>query len=83
MSIPNSDLEVEEHNNDIHSQSPHPALKRHDSLDIEAAKFRGHRDQNGTESWRVVLKLAFQSLGVVYGDLGTSPRVFKHLPEWH
>ncbi|KAI3690778.1 hypothetical protein L2E82_48985 [Cichorium intybus] len=71
----------EEEHNDIHSQpvpdpvfseNPHPGLKRRDSLDIEAAKFRGD-DHNATESWRVILKLAFQSLGVVYGDVGTSP----------
>ncbi|KAI3767213.1 hypothetical protein L2E82_17301 [Cichorium intybus] len=89
MSIPcgrtrnfdDTNITEEEEHNDIHSQpvpdpvfseNPHPGLKRRDSLDIEAAKFRGD-DHNATESWRVILKLAFQSLGVVYGDLGTSP----------
>ncbi|KAI3682268.1 hypothetical protein L2E82_49989 [Cichorium intybus] len=72
--------EEDEHNDAVHSrpvpdvfsENPHPGLERRDSLDIEAAKFRGD-DHNATESWRVILKLAFQSLGVVYGDLGTSP----------
>nr|XP_011463380.1 PREDICTED: potassium transporter 6-like isoform X1 [Fragaria vesca subsp. vesca] len=32
-----------------------------------------HRNQVKKESWRTVLTLAYQSLGVVYGDLSTSP----------
>ncbi|XP_059625739.1 potassium transporter 5-like [Cornus florida] len=50
-------------------------LRRHDSLDIESAKIQGHHAHNskGTADWSVILHLAFQSLGVVYGDIGTSP----------
>ncbi|KAI3749256.1 hypothetical protein L2E82_19863 [Cichorium intybus] len=62
--------EEEEHNNDIPLR---PGLRRHDSLDIESAKFNGHHDHHDTEGWRAILKLAFQSIGVVYGDIGTSP----------
>ncbi|MCL7030251.1 hypothetical protein MKW94_013178 [Papaver nudicaule] len=32
-----------------------------------------YRNQVKKESWRTVLTLAYQSLGVVYGDLSTSP----------
>ncbi|KAL6969477.1 hypothetical protein U1Q18_029189 [Sarracenia purpurea var. burkii] len=32
-----------------------------------------HRKEVKKESWRTVLTLAYQSLGVVYGDLSTSP----------
>ncbi|KAE9460570.1 hypothetical protein C3L33_07586, partial [Rhododendron williamsianum] len=49
-------------------------LRRFDSLDIESSKFRSHQNlgAKGAE-WSVILNLAFQSIGVVYGDLGTSP----------
>ncbi|KAG8371346.1 hypothetical protein BUALT_Bualt13G0078200 [Buddleja alternifolia] len=50
-------------------------LRRYDSLDIESGKL-GFRYNRGvvakSEEWAVVLQLAFQSLGVVYGDIGTS-----------
>ncbi|XP_015086650.1 potassium transporter 5-like [Solanum pennellii] len=45
-------------------------LKRHDSLDVEASKMPDAKKVIGTS---VLLKLAFQSIGVVYGDIGTSP----------
>ncbi|KAL9235782.1 hypothetical protein vseg_010518 [Gypsophila vaccaria] len=49
-------------------------LRRHDSLDIESTNVRGHHGHGSKEmSWAVVLSLAFQSLGVIYGDIGTSP----------
>ncbi|GAB2220258.1 hypothetical protein Drorol1_Dr00007902 [Drosera rotundifolia] len=50
-------------------------LRRYDSLDIESAKVKGHHGhglQQGA-SWAVILQLAFQCIGVVYGDIGTSP----------
>ncbi|KAL2510563.1 Potassium transporter 5 [Abeliophyllum distichum] len=45
-----------------------------DSLDLESCKVGsgGHHRSKG-EEWSLILHLAFQSLGVVYGDLGTSP----------
>uniref|UniRef100_A0A3Q7I5N9 Potassium transporter n=1 Tax=Solanum lycopersicum TaxID=4081 RepID=A0A3Q7I5N9_SOLLC len=45
-------------------------LKRHDSLDVEASKLP---DAKKVVGMSVLLKLAFQSIGVVYGDIGTSP----------
>ncbi|MCD7456621.1 hypothetical protein HAX54_032401 [Datura stramonium] len=45
-------------------------LKPHDSLDLESSNVPGVK--KGLE-WSVILKLAFQSIGVVYGDIGTSP----------
>ncbi|KAM7501260.1 hypothetical protein LguiB_000164 [Lonicera macranthoides] len=51
-------------------------LRRYDSLDVESARLDGHHHHGskgvGVE-WSVILHLAFQSLGVVYGDIGTSP----------
>lgn len=46
-------------------------------LDVEAGQIHGLRTLRVTSSL-VVLQLAFQSLGVVYGDLGTSPLYVFH-----
>ncbi|KAH9730322.1 Potassium transporter [Citrus sinensis] len=49
-------------------------LGRNDSLDMESRTVSGHygRDSKAVK-WSVILQLAFQSIGVVYGDIGTSP----------
>ncbi|XP_060669210.1 potassium transporter 6 [Ziziphus jujuba] len=39
-------------------------------MDLESSIFQ---DRVKKESWKTILTLAFQSLGVVYGDLSTSP----------
>ncbi|KAG6708309.1 hypothetical protein I3842_06G074400 [Carya illinoinensis] len=39
-------------------------------MDLEPGVYQNHVKK---ESWRTVLTLAYQSLGVVYGDLSTSP----------
>ncbi|KAL6505548.1 Potassium transporter 6 [Orobanche hederae] len=39
-------------------------------MDIESGTYQ---NQLKKESWRTILTLAYQSLGVVYGDLSTSP----------
>ncbi|WCJ23518.1 Potassium transporter family protein [Euphorbia peplus] len=43
-----------------------------DLLDLEAGSVHGINSSK-VETWRTTLKLAFQCIGVVYGDLGTSP----------
>ncbi|KAH9619116.1 hypothetical protein KSS87_012504 [Heliosperma pusillum] len=49
-------------------------LRRYDSLDLESSSVKGHHAHGSKEmSWAVILSLAFQSLGVIYGDIGTSP----------
>lgn len=53
-------------------------LRRADSLDVESANInvdshRHHHPAAAGASWAVILQLAFQSIGVVYGDIGTSP----------
>ncbi|XP_057545097.1 potassium transporter 5-like isoform X1 [Amaranthus tricolor] len=52
-----------------------PKLRRHDSLDLESSNVKGHHGHSNTDnlSWTAVLSLAFQSIGVIYGDIGTSP----------
>ncbi|GMY16856.1 potassium transporter 5-like [Fagus crenata] len=49
-------------------------LRIYDSLDIESSSVRGHHGHGSkTVGWPVILHLAFQSIGIVYGDIGTSP----------
>ncbi|XP_049399437.1 potassium transporter 5-like [Solanum stenotomum] len=49
-------------------------LHRVDSLNVEAGKVSltpsGHASKG---DWKTLLSLAFQSVGVIYGDIGTSP----------
>ncbi|KAL2546986.1 Potassium transporter 6 [Forsythia ovata] len=40
------------------------------AMDLETGFYQNHVKK---ESWRTILTLAYQSLGVVYGDLSTSP----------
>ncbi|XP_022776068.1 potassium transporter 6-like isoform X2 [Durio zibethinus] len=48
-------------------------------MDLETGVYKNYVKK---ESWRTVLTLAYQSLGVVYGDLSTSPLyVFKSIFE--
>ncbi|XP_076950664.1 potassium transporter 11-like [Bidens hawaiensis] len=42
-------------------------------MDEEASKLKNMHTDNKNCSWLMLVRLAFQSLGVVYGDLGTSP----------
>ncbi|RLN08046.1 potassium transporter 19-like [Panicum miliaceum] len=48
-------------------------LKRHDSLYGDAEKVSNEKYHGSGGSWARTLMLAFQSIGVVYGDIGTSP----------
>ncbi|XP_024980942.1 potassium transporter 5-like [Cynara cardunculus var. scolymus] len=76
-------IEEDEHHDEISYSQQTPdlpipesqiiGLKRHDSLDIESAKIHSHHRHNDTKDWGMTLRLAFQSIGVVYGDIGTSP----------
>uniref|UniRef100_R7W7T6 Potassium transporter n=1 Tax=Aegilops tauschii TaxID=37682 RepID=R7W7T6_AEGTA len=53
--------------------SPPRRLQRFDSLHMEAGKIPGGHSYAAKVGWATTLHLAFQSLGVVYGDMGTSP----------
>ncbi|KAF8401512.1 hypothetical protein HHK36_012452 [Tetracentron sinense] len=46
-------------------------LRRFDSLELESGKVHGHGSK--AVEWSTILHLAFQSIGIVYGDIGTSP----------
>ncbi|KAK7277034.1 hypothetical protein RIF29_18183 [Crotalaria pallida] len=47
-------------------------LRRVDSLNLEAGRV-SMRSHSVKVSWMTTLSFAFQSIGVVYGDIGTSP----------
>ncbi|KAM3353960.1 hypothetical protein ACQJBY_024888 [Aegilops geniculata] len=56
------------------SPSPSPGrLQGFDSLHMEAERIPGGQSHAAKVGWATTLHLAFQSLGVVYGDMGTSP----------
>ncbi|KAK4481201.1 hypothetical protein RD792_012083 [Penstemon davidsonii] len=50
-------------------------LRRVDSLKLEAGNLKPthHASSNQAGNWSRTLNLAFQSIGVIYGDIGTSP----------
>ncbi|XP_058083524.1 potassium transporter 5-like isoform X2 [Magnolia sinica] len=49
-------------------------LRRYDSWDVETARVSGSRGHGSKNcDWTMILQLAFQSIGIVYGDIGTSP----------
>ncbi|KAG1338641.1 hypothetical protein COCNU_04G009470 [Cocos nucifera] len=52
-------------------------LRRNDSLDLEAGSVSAARSRHFSKGrdrdWGTVMRLAFQSVGIVYGDIGTSP----------
>ncbi|KAJ4968236.1 hypothetical protein NE237_014937 [Protea cynaroides] len=79
MSIDGDDVVVAEENGDqqqpVQNDKLHgKKLRRLDSLDAESAKFPGHGDHRSkVVDWGTILQLAFQSIGIVYGDIGTSP----------
>ncbi|GJN21174.1 hypothetical protein PR202_gb08630 [Eleusine coracana subsp. coracana] len=66
----------EEEEEDMSAAAATPAmapLKRHDSLYGDAEKVSREKQHGSGGSWALTLQLAFQSIGVVYGDIGTSP----------
>ncbi|CAN6323419.1 unnamed protein product [Urochloa humidicola] len=59
------DLESEE------ADAP-PAIQRQDSLYAAATRAAG-ANHHGQDSWARTLRLALQCVGILYGDIGTSP----------
>ncbi|PPD67972.1 hypothetical protein GOBAR_DD35148 [Gossypium barbadense] len=51
-----------------------PLRKPYGSMDLISTKTPPHHGRHSKDTkWWVVLNLAFQSIGIVYGDIGTSP----------
>ncbi|KAJ8636425.1 hypothetical protein MRB53_010692 [Persea americana] len=57
-----------------HAAPPWGNQRKYDPLDMESASFSTHHGHaSKATDWMTILQLAFQSIGVVYGDIGTSP----------
>ncbi|KAK3425618.1 hypothetical protein EUGRSUZ_F02234 [Eucalyptus grandis] len=48
-------------------------LRRVDSLHLEAGRVSTSHAHSSEVNWQKTMSLAFQSIGVIYGDIGTSP----------
>jgi len=60
--------------NELQANSHGKRLKRIDSLDLESSRVSGMATHGSNLlTMASILQLAFQSIGVVYGDIGTSP----------
>ncbi|CAN6292839.1 unnamed protein product [Urochloa humidicola] len=59
---------------DLESEAdvPLPEMQRQDSLYAAATRAAG-ADHHGKDSWARTLRLALQCVGILYGDIGTSP----------
>lgn len=63
-----------EEGNELQADSNGKMLKRIDSFDLESSRVSGMaRHGSNLLTMATILQLAFQSIGVVYGDIGTSP----------
>ncbi|KAL5218524.1 hypothetical protein ABZP36_019208 [Zizania latifolia] len=59
---------------DLDGDDDVPAVRRQDSLYVDATRAgAGSNHRGGQESWARTLRLAFQCVGILYGDIGTSP----------
>ncbi|KAJ1435692.1 Potassium transporter [Sesbania bispinosa] len=56
-----------------HDHGLKPSFRRNDSLDMESRTFTTSAHASKGPSMTMILHLAFQSIGIVYGDIGTSP----------
>nr|CAB3499079.1 unnamed protein product [Digitaria exilis] len=65
-------LEIVPHSSDLEQDLPLGNSLRQDSLFRDANR-PAHADHHGQESWARTLRLAFQCVGIMYADLGTSP----------
>ncbi|KAL6843420.1 hypothetical protein ACP4OV_026742 [Aristida adscensionis] len=52
---------------------PNKQLRRQDSLFGDAEKVSSAKHHSSEGSWARLLNLSFQSVGIIYGDIGTSP----------
>ncbi|XP_009353493.2 potassium transporter 5-like [Pyrus x bretschneideri] len=55
------------------TDEPRISMRRVDSLNLEAGKVSMPNHHGSNMSWKTTISLAFQSIGIVYGDIGTSP----------
>ncbi|KAL6599562.1 hypothetical protein ACP70R_024932 [Stipagrostis hirtigluma subsp. patula] len=65
-------MEIVPHSGDLELELPPLDVLRQDSLYRDATR-PAHGGHHGQESWFRTLQLAFQCVGILYADLGTSP----------
>ncbi|CAL4934539.1 unnamed protein product [Urochloa decumbens] len=65
-------MEIVPYSGELDLELPPVDVKRQDSL-YRDATMPAHADLHGQESWVRTLRLAFQCVGILYADLGTSP----------
>ncbi|XP_075480933.1 potassium transporter 5-like [Primulina tabacum] len=69
--------EAPEPNTHLREEEASIVLNRFDSFNVEAgnvsSKPAAHGGSSSQNSWRRLLNITFQCVGVVYGDIGTSP----------
>ncbi|KAL6894668.1 hypothetical protein ACP4OV_008766 [Aristida adscensionis] len=65
-------MEIVPYSGDLQLELPPLDVLRQDSLYRDATR-PAHGDHHGQESWVRTLRLAFQCVGILYADLGTSP----------
>jgi KUP system potassium uptake protein len=66
-------LEMVPHSGDLELDLPPVNWLRQDSLYRDATRPAHAAHHHGHESWVRTLRLAFQCVGIMYADLGTSP----------
>nr|CAB3499078.1 unnamed protein product [Digitaria exilis] len=67
-----SSMEIVPYSGELDLELPPVDVKRQDSL-YRDATLPAHAGHHGQESWLRTLRLAFQCVGILYADLGTSP----------
>ncbi|PUZ38151.1 hypothetical protein GQ55_9G174300 [Panicum hallii var. hallii] len=65
-------MEIVRYSGELDVELPPVDVKRQDSL-YRDATMPAHAGHHGQESWVRTLRLAFQCVGILYADLGTSP----------
>ncbi|RCV42029.1 hypothetical protein SEVIR_9G181200v4 [Setaria viridis] len=66
-------MEIVPYSSELDLELPPVDVKRQDSLYRDANMPAAHAGHHGQESWVRTLRLAFQCVGILYADLGTSP----------
>ncbi|XP_058740703.1 potassium transporter 5-like [Vicia villosa] len=66
------EIHVSDHDHHATINQKQQKFRRNDSLEIESQTTSNFHRSKGP-SMAIILQLAFQSLGIVYGDIGTSP----------
>ncbi|XP_045799132.1 potassium transporter 5-like [Trifolium pratense] len=73
VNMDNIQHEQHDDDNDSAKKFSSQIVRKRDSLELEAGATSNITHKSKGPSTTIILQLAFQSLGIVYGDIGTSP----------